>query len=372
MIIERVSADGYKNLSEVDISPCRGINLILGDNAQGKTNLIEAIWLCTGCRSFRGTRDKDFIGFEKDKCEVSVDFADSRRTQSISFLIRKGNIKDKTIKHNGVPVPLLSKLFGILSCVVFTPEDLSIAKGSPDKRRSFVDLSASQIKHSFVWALNKYENVLSQRNALIKDISFGSGDPSQLEIWDEQLAATGAYISVVRDTYIRSLASYASVLYRELTKGNERLGLVYQSSVYKSLDGSTDHSGELKRIYLERLREGIKDDIKAGYTLTGIHRDDLGIFINDLPVREFGSQGQQRSAAIVLKAAQARLVAEQSGEAPVMLLDDVLSELDPSRQSFVLDNAHGMQVFITACDKSPVQNAKEVNVINIRNGTVNT
>ena len=369
MKIEKVSVDGYKNLDSVDISPSPDVNLILGKNAQGKTNLIESIWLMTGCRSFRGTRDKDFIGFEREKAVIDLLYTDSVRTQEISFTAMKGT-KEKKITLNGVPVPLLSRLFGNLLCVCFTPEDLFISKGSPDKRRSFIDLSASQIKRSFVWALNKYENLLAQRNSLIKDIYNGLSDRSMLEIWDTQLAQTGAYISVVRDTYIRSLGRYATKLYYELAGERERFEISYRSSIYKDLEGRTDHSGELKDIYYSRLSENIHDDIRAGFTTAGIHRDDLEMTINGLPVREFGSQGQQRSAAIVLKTAQAQMLSEDTGEKPVMLFDDVLSELDPERQAFVLENSHGMQVFITACDKSAVEKDNSVNVINISGGKI--
>lgn len=351
MVIERITADGYKNLSSVDISLDRRMNIFCGDNAQGKTNLIEAVWLMTGCRSFRGTRDRDFIGFTKEKAEISVEFRDSLRTQRIDFAVKKSSIKEKLITLNGVKIPLLSKLFGNLKCVVFTPEDLFIAKGSPDNRRNFIDLSASQLKRSFVYALNKYDDLLSQRNAYIKEIAFGRGNINDLDIWDMQLAKTGAYISVIRDTYCNNLNSYTKSLYNIITDGKENIDLYYQSTIYKTLDGRTDHEGELADIYYEKLKSSVNDDIKAGYTLCGIHRDDVAARINGLSVRDFGSQGQQRSTALAMKIAQAKIISEQTGEAPVMLLDDVLSELDAGRQSFILENIEGMQVLITCCDK---------------------
>lgn len=354
MFINRLSVDGYKNLQSVIIEPSEGVNLIIGDNAQGKTNLIESIWLMTGCRSFRGTRERDFVGFDREKAQIDVDFTDSIRRQSISFTAQKPNrelktSRDRKITLNGVPIPLLSGLFGNLSCVCFTPEDLVIAKGAPDSRRSFIDMSASQLKRSFVWALNKYDNILSQRNALIKDIIAGYGDRSLLGVMNEQCAKTGAYISVVRDTFVRALNRRAAVLYRELS-GGEELSVSYKSSIYGSIGGRKDYENELYEIYLSRLGECTKDDIKAGFTTTGVHRDDLEISIDGLPIREFGSQGQQRSAAIAMKIAQSNMLSEENKESPILLLDDVLSELDPKRQSFILENSHGMQVFITACD----------------------
>ena len=358
MIITHVCADGYKNLSAADIYPHEKMNILCGDNAQGKTNFIEALWLMTGCRSFRGTRDRDFIGFDKDKAQICLEFKDSFRDQKIEFEVKKSSVKEKNITLNGVKIPLLSKLFGNLKCVVFTPEDLALAKGSPDNRRSFIDLSASQLKRSFVYALNKYDGLLGQRNALIKEIAYGRADRSMLDVWDVQLAKTGAYISVIRDTYCNNLNSYTESLYNKITDGNESLKLYYQSTIYKRLDGRTDHEGELFEIYLDKLRSNADDDIRAGYTLCGIHRDDVCALINGLSVREFGSQGQQRSTALAMKIAQAKIIKDQTGDAPVMLLDDVLSELDSGRQRFILENIEGMQVFITCCDSRAVKTAE--------------
>lgn len=375
MIVKSVEADGYKNLSRVDIIPHERMNVLCGDNAQGKTNFIEALWLMTGCRSFRGTRERDFIGFDKDKAEIRLKFENSVRVQDIEFSVARGNLKDKSIALNGVKLPLLSRLFGCLKCVVFTPEDLSLTKGSPENRRNFIDLSASQLKRSFVYALNKYEDLLSQRNALIKNIAFGGKSASEneiskeLDVWDVQIAKTGAYISVIRDTYCNNLNVYTNSLYDNITDGKEKLNLYYQSTIYKSLEGRTDHEGELADIYYQRLKNSVRDDIKAGYTTCGVHRDDVAAVINGLSVREFGSQGQQRSAALVMKMAQARIIKEQTGEAPVMLLDDVLSELDAARQGFVLSNTDGMQVFITCCDRR-VLNKFHGKIFSVRNGKI--
>ena len=223
MIITHFSADGYKNLNGVDISPDESLNVFCGKNAQGKTNLIEAMWLCTGCKSFRLARDRSFIGFDKEKASVKTDFKDSFRPQEIFFEIRKNHLKEKNITLNGVKVPLMSRLFGNLKCVIFTPDDLSLLKGSPDNRRSFMDLSASQLKPSFVSALNKYNNLLAQRNAVIKNIGFGISSEEDLDIWDTQLASTGAYISVIRNTYCRNLNEYTRELYSNITNSIENM-----------------------------------------------------------------------------------------------------------------------------------------------------
>jgi DNA replication and repair protein RecF len=368
--INSVKADGYKNLCGIDIALDKKLNIFCGDNAQGKTNLIESIWLCTGCKSFRGTRDKDFIGFNSEAADICLDFSDSQRTQEIVFKVKKANVKDKTITLNGVKLPLLSRLFGSFKAVIFTPEDLELSKGSPDNRRTFVDLSVAQIKPSYVAALNKYNNILVQRNALLKNIGMGLAEPSALDIWDEQLAKTGAYISVLRYTYCTKLNNYTNKLYSDLTQSKENLQLYYQSTIYKELDGKTDYDGELFKIYYGRLKNNADDDIRAGFTLAGVHRDDIITRIDSLNTREFGSQGQARSVALVMKLAQAQILTAETGEAPVMLLDDVLSELDISRQRFILGSIDDMQVLITCCDSKFISEMSGGKVFYIKNGQV--
>lgn len=371
MIINSLKVSGYKNLDGVDIDLDPKMNIICGENAQGKTNLIEAVWLCSGCRSFRGTRDKDFIGFDKDSASVEMKFTDSERTQNICFSVKRRALRDKLVTLNGVKLPLLSKLFGSFRCVVFTPEDLNLTKGSPDNRRSFTDLSIAQIKPSYISALNKYNTVLSQRNAFLKSCSAGADvNKDQLEVWNEQLAESGAYISVLRNTFCAILNIKVKDLYENITGGRESLELRYQSTVYDDLTDETDFKGRLAEEYKRRLDETLSFDIKAGFTTAGVHRDDLGTFINGLSVREFGSQGQARSAALAMKLAHAQIIKAEYGEYPVMLLDDVLSELDPVRQKFILNNINEMQVIITCCDSRTVTDMREGRVFTLKKGKV--
>lgn len=373
MVINRITVDGYKNLEDVEIDLHPEMNIICGENAQGKTNLIEAVWLCSGCRSFRGTRDKDFIGFTKDAAKVGLTFTDSERQQKIEFEVKRGSVKDKLVVLNGVRLPLLSRLFGSFRCVVFTPEDLNLTKGSPDSRRAFADLSVSQIKPSYISALNKYNAVLSQRNALLKNMNrdgSGSADIEYLEVWDKQLAKAGAYISVLRHAFCAALGSYTKPLYSMITQGGENLDLYYQSTVYDSLEGRAGCGDELEDEYLEKLKKAFQNDLRAGFTTVGIHRDDIGAYINGLAVREFGSQGQARSAALTMKLAHAKILRAEQGEYPVMLLDDVLSELDGARRRFILNNIEDMQVVITCCDKNSVSETSGGKIIEIKNGTV--
>lgn len=368
MVINRITADGYKNLEEIDIELDPKMNIICGENAQGKTNLVEAVWLCSGCRSFRGTRDKDFIGFSKDAAKVSMDFTDSVRSQRIEFEVRKGSLKDKLVTLNGVKLPLLSKLFGSFRCVVFTPEDLNLIKGSPDNRRSFADLSIAQVKPSYISALNKYNMILSQRNAMLKSIGRDGSGEDFLDVWNEQLVKAGTYISVLRYAFCITLNNYTKPLYSSITNGSENLDLYYQSTVFEKLDGRISNTEELEAEYAEKLKASAENDFRAGFTTVGVHRDDIGAYINGLSVRDFGSQGQARSAALAMKLAHAEIIRSEQGEYPVMLLDDVLSELDEKRRRFILNNIEDMQVIITCCDEKSVTDMAEGKIFEMKNG----
>lgn len=371
MIVNSIYADGYKNLKQVNISLDPKMNIICGENAQGKTNLIEAVWLCSGCRSFRGTRDKDMICFDGETARVSVNFQNSVRMENIEFILKKGAVKDKTITLNGIKNDRLSKLFEEFKCVVFTPEDLNITKGSPDNRRNFLDIAISQIKPSYISALKKYNSVLQQRNSLLKSMSFDpTADTQILDVWNEQLAEAGAYISVLRFSYCKTLNRQANELYTSITNSKENLQIYYQSTVYDNLEEETDIKGKLAKQYLQRLEETAENDKKLGYTGVGIHRDDMHAFVNGVSLRDYGSQGQSRSAALSLKLAHAKILKAERGEYPVMLLDDVLSELDASRQKFILNNIDDMQVIITCCDSRPITDLRDGRVFTVKDGRI--
>lgn len=371
MYITGLKADGFKNIEKADIFPHRDVNILYGDNAQGKTNLIEAIWMCSGARSFRNTKDRDLIGIGKDRLDVELNFFDGRRTQSISVGVSKENPKEKLVTLNGVRQKTLSSLFGNLICVVFTPEDLELSKGSPEKRRDFLDLSISQLKGSYALVAAKYENALSQRNALLKSIASGSASRETLDIFDIQLSQLGSYIAMLRYNYIKKLSLTAIPLYSEISSGREALELFYQSTVFEELEGRTDYMGDMAEEYMEILKRNLEGDLHSGFTQAGVHRDDLNARINGLNAREFASQGQHRSTALILKLSQAYILAEENGNSPIILLDDILSELDRRRQSFVFSKIRNMQIFITCCslsEKSP--DFSKGSLYHIENGRV--
>lgn len=350
MNITKLDINGFKNLKNVNITLDPDLNIFCGENAQGKTNIIEAIWLMSGCKSFRGTKEKDMIDLNGEKVEIGLSFKNSMREQRIEVALQKNNLKDKNITLNGVKQKLLSKLFGNLKCVIFTPEDLELAKGSPEKRRSYVDLCISQIKPGYFSVINKYETILMQRNNLLKKINQGICQIDELEVWDEQLARMGSYITILRYNYIKKLNIFAKRLYDKISLNKEIIELSYNSTVFKEIEGRTDYKGEMAEEYLFLMKKNLNDDLKFGFTQVGIHRDDLITKINSLPSREFGSQGQQRSIALILKIAQAYILLEETDESPVILLDDVLSELDINRQKFILSSIKEMQIIITSCN----------------------
>jgi DNA replication and repair protein RecF len=341
MTIDNIKADGFRNLRGVDIALDSAKNVLCGDNGAGKTSLLEAVWVMTGVKSFRGAREKELLGFGTDKLSVNVNFTDAERTQTLSYC---NNLTASDITANGVKLQRLSKLFGRLSAVIFTPDDLNIAGGEPSNRRQFLNLAIAQIRPSYAAVLSRYNKILQQRNAHLKQ-SFNSSDTEIFEMWDLQLSKIGAHISLYRDVYIKMLSRAASDIYADLSSGREKLEVGFHSSVYKDI---TDFDFDT---YYNKLKSRRQDDLRAGTTLSGIHRDDIVLTLDGKPVREYASQGQLRSAALSLKLAQAKILAVEKNDPPVVLLDDVLSELDFGRREYILSHLSGFQVLITACDK---------------------
>lgn len=352
MFVTKLEVKGFKNLKNISINTHKKLNIFCGKNAQGKTNLVEAIWLCSGVKSFRNTKDRSMVDINGDVMNITLHFQNKEREQVIEYKMARSNVKEKITSINGIKLSSPSKLFGNLNCVVFTPEDLELSKGSPENRRKFLDLSVSQIKISYNKVISKYETLLEQRNTLLKNISQGKAKKEDLEIWDVQLASMGAYISLLRYNYAKKLNTFAKKLYSEISGGKESLELKYQSTVYSDMDNFSDYRGEMTEIYLNCLEKNLNDDIRAGFTTKGVHRDDLCGYIDSLAVRDFASQGQHRSLALVMKLSQAYILMEEIDDSPCILLDDVLSELDLSRQKFVISKINDMQVFITCCDKN--------------------
>ena len=368
MFVTALKAHKFKNPENVLIEPHPKYNVITGMNAQGKTNLLESIWLMTGCRSFRGSKERDYIGLDKNCMEIGMGFDDGRRVQTIEYKMSRDNIRKKNIALNGVNIKGTNGLFDSFKAVIFTPDDTELIKGTPDKRRSFMDLCCCQLNPACMGYVRRYELIMEHRNNLLKSIAMGEQPVENIEIWNTQAAGVGTLLSRRRSEYIKKFSLQCARLYKLITEGREELTIDYNSNIFGGeLPENDDEAGE---IYLERLKKSTGDDIRLGYSLCGAHRDDLAVKIDGMSVRDFGSQGQKKTAALVMKLAQAEIYYKDRDEAPVILLDDVMGELDENRQRLVFDMIRDMQVFITACNENSVAHLSTGKVFRVENGKV--
>ena len=364
MIVKRLKFENFRNLLNNEIIPCEKVNVIYGENAQGKTNLLEAIWLFCGGHSFRGSKENELVHFEDNFFKLSMDFHSFERDQNAEIAFSQNK---KKIKLNGVDKNSSSYLTEVFSCVVFSPENLTLIKRGPSMRRKFLDGAICQQKIKYAAALSKYSQIINQRNALLKDIFKHKELQDTLSIWDESLCVTGAIILKERIDYIKNLKIYAGKFHDDISQSKEILDIEYVSNCGICEDDSIE-------IITEKLRNAFiksrNEDYHTGYTNIGPHRDDMEIKINGISAKTFGSQGQQRSAVLSLKLAQAQMLSEKNGEKPVILLDDVLSELDSKRQDFLLNKVDGYQVFVTCCEESNKEQLKSGKVFYLNNGEV--
>ncbi len=368
MYITSFSADGFRNLKAVRFQPDPHFNVIIGDNAQGKTNLLDAIWLMTGCRNFHGAKDRHYLGFDAEYFQCDMRFHDGRREQRIAYSVQRGQQKNRKITINGVDTTKTGGLFEAFHCVAFSPCDVEIVNGAPEKRRSFMDLCACQLHPRSMDYVSRAAVLLSQRNAGIQHAAKGRIRREDVTMWDAQLAKAGAYISCMRADYIRSIAPVCSRLYSIMTDGREELSVRYRSAVFGEEELPQRPEASHAERYLQVLQQNLDEDMRLGYTQRGMQRDDLLLEIGGNSVQLFGSQGQRKSTALVLKLAQAYLYYEKMQRAPVVLLDDVMGELDERRQRLIYDMVAGMQVFITLCHPSSLKLENEGRLWKMENG----
>lgn len=333
----------WRNLKENTLVPCDTVNVLYGDNAQGKTNLLEALWVCSGARSFRGAKEQEMIGFEEKTARLSLSFFSQNREQALLYQL---GLK-KSITLNGVEKKSASDLYETVFAVVFAPNHLELVKEGPAHRRAFIDFALGRLKPSFLSLEEQYGRVLEQRNAMLRDPQLLRRSDDLLSLWEDALARLGSMYARQRQKYVERIAPIAASFYYELSGKTEELEMSYDGGEFSS---DCDGYEKLKGL-LEQSRE---TDSRLGYTTVGPHRHDLNLTINGMSARAFGSQGQQRSAALSLKMAEAEVLADYVGETPVILLDDVMSELDSNRQDFLLNKFSGRQIFITCCDPASV------------------
>ena len=368
MIVTYAEIDGFKNLKKISFKPDEKYNIIVGKNAQGKTNLLEAMWILSGCRSFRGSKERDYICLDGNKMSSKIKVKDNVREQIISFEMTKSASVPKNLSINGVKQKGSKALFDVFKCIAFTPDDVEIVKGSPERRRNFIDMAASQLNPIFVVHVTKHSAIMNQRNALLKEIMQGNAPEDVLEVWDRQAAHEGTLSSYMRNEYIKKINDICGRLYRTISGGTEDLELEYRSNIFKPSDFENPCDEKAFEHYYAKLHENIEYDIRTGCTHYGVNRDEIFVKINGVSAREFGSQGQVKSAALVMKLAQAEIFKNKNKDAPVVFLDDVMGELDESRQKFVFNIIKDMQVFVTTCNESALLPEIKGKILRISSG----
>ncbi len=345
MIIKKLKCENYRNIKNAEISLCPSTNVIYGNNAQGKTNLLEAIYYFACGKSFRGGKDKELIRFGQNYASAEMEFCDNVRERHHKIYIPC--IGRRSCTKEGIRVNKMCDFIGYFRAVLFSPEHLSIVKDGPSERRSFEDIAISQIKPEYMSALSRYNKLLSERNSLLKaPESVGFND--MIYVLSERLAEEAEYISSVREIYTKKLSEKVGMIISDMTSGREKAEISYDCRM-------------TREEYFKRLTSSVEREIRASGTLYGIHRDDIQIKLNGSDARSFGSQGQQRSLALAMKLAEGEISREESGEYPVFLFDDVLSELDKSRKDYVLSGLNGRQIVITCCEEIPVGAVYTVN-----------
>ncbi len=344
MIVRSLEFSSFRNLKDNRIFPSEDINIIFGDNAQGKTNLLEAIWLFSGGHSFRGAKENELISFGKKRSKLTMDFTSQGREQNASIKFMGGK---KEIELNSVKKPSSAYLSECFSAVVFSPEHLSLVKEGPSLRRRFLDGAICQQDIKFAVMLSKYSKTLFQRNTLLKEITKKSSLMDTLCIWDDALIALSAGIVRKRIDYVKKLQNAASIYHKGISKDREELIIEYKSPSGIVLE---DSDKDIKDKLYKSFEKSRKEDIYTGCTQSGPHRDDLEFYLNGIKAKVYASQGQQRSIVLSLKLSEAELLKSYYSEPPVVLLDDVLSEIDRSRQEYLLMSTKGCQTFITGCE----------------------
>lgn len=360
MVITGYRAEHFRNLRSIELFPDSGVNVIFGENGQGKTNIIESIWMFTGCHSFRTHKHTELIEKGKREAKVSLSFTAHGMENDARLSIQQ----KREFILNGAVKQSPRQFLGEFQSVVFSPSALSIVQDAPAERRRFLDIAISMIRPAYSVHLLKYTKILANRNALLKQIAIGAAEETYLDAWDEQLARCGAHMTMYRLHYVDEAARIASEIYKEVSGGKEEMRLEYQQS---SSSFSVDEYEMTENIYmaLQKTREA---DIRRLQTGVGPHKDDLLIQVDGLAARSYASQGQQRSAALALKLAEAYVIKNVSGEYPVILLDDVMSELDSGRQNLLLEYLKNWQVFITCCDTTHVSRLQSFKTFRIVNG----
>lgn len=332
MIVESLSLKNYRNYENLNLSFSDGTNIFYGNNAQGKTNILEAVYMSGTTKSHRTTKDLELIRFSEDESHISTIVKKNGISHKIDIHLK--NNKSKGVAIDGISIKKASELYGMINFVFFSPEDLNIIKNGPAEKRRFMDTELCQLNKIYLSDLAKYNKIIVQRNKLLKDFYFRNDISDTLDIWDLQLCEYGQKIIEMREAFVERLNEIIYNIHHSLSGGKENLKIVYLKNCEKEN-------------LMEQLKINREKDLKLKTTSVGPHRDDLGFYFDDIDVRKFGSQGQQRCAALSLKLSEIELVKSTTGDTPILLLDDVLSELDKNRQNYLLNHIHDIQAMIT-------------------------
>jgi DNA replication and repair protein RecF len=332
MIIKSIELQNFRNYEYESIEFDEKTNILYGDNAQGKTNVLEAVFISCTNKSHKGSKDMELINFNSNEAHIKAVISKRDIDYRIDMHLRKS--KSKGIAINGIPIRRASELYGLVNIIFFSPEDLNIIKSGPSARRRFIDMELCQLDKIYVDNLIKYNKTLEQRNKLLKDIYFNPSLEDTLDIWNSNLVKYGSEIIKRRRIFIEKLNSIIENIHYKLSGNKEHLVISYEESVMEDK-------------FLQELNDNIGRDKKTKMTGCGPHRDDISFLIGDVDIRKYGSQGQQRTTALSLKLAEIELVRQSIGDSPVLLLDDVLSELDSNRQNYLLNSINDVQTIIT-------------------------
>lgn len=370
MYVNHLRLEHYRNYETLALNNFGNVNLLIGRNAQGKTNLLESLFVLALTKSHRTTKDKELIAFGSDHAVIGAEVEKKYGTVNLELRLSQ---QGKRAKINSLEQRKLSDFIGALNVVMFAPEDLEIVKGTPGIRRRFLDMEIGQVQPSYLFHLQQYQKVLMQRNNLLKQ-AYGAGPEmgTMLEIWNEQLAEHGVKIIKRRKQFIRKLQKWAEQIHEGITGGLEKLELTYLPSF-----GEAEEEDEavLMEQFMIKLSQMKDQEIRRGMTLSGPHRDDLAFHINGNEAQVYGSQGQQRTTALSLKLAEIELIHEEIGEYPILLLDDVLSELDPYRQTQLIETFQSkVQTFITATGIESINadRLQDASIFHVHEGQVNS
>lgn len=364
MECKRIKITDFRNIERAEIEFDPGVNILCGENAQGKTNLLEAIAFASLGKSFRTARDEEMLKFGAEFSEVSLDFCDSVREQNITLRLMAG--KRKHIEHNKIKIGRVSDIVGVFRTVLFCPEHLSLIKEGPSERRNYLDIAISQLYPVYLKSLQRYNQILKQRNQLIRAAEEDRRTfDSTVELWSTQLAHEAAVIARYRYRYLTRARESIKSCFFEMMGDKETPDAIYIGSSKQSPEEYEDIE-RTEAVYTKLLMSHHDREIGAGSTLWGIHKDDIEILLNEKPARQFASQGQQRSLALAMKLAEGEVCASVCGEKPVFLFDDVFSELDPSRRAYLSGKMKDRQVIITTCEPTGIAGGK---IVTVKDGT---